>query len=95
MPSSSKPTRLSCAAGSAGASFDGLGPDEAPASALHEALEAGFEGRGRVVELVPVEGQGGLEAQRIPRAEAGGHEPWASPASSRLEDALGVGRIEV
>jgi nucleotide-binding universal stress UspA family protein len=45
-----------------------LRPEEAPALELDEALEAGLERGGAVVELVAVERQRRLEAQRVARA---------------------------
>ena len=47
-----------------------LAADEVALVELHDPAEAGLERRGRLVELVPVERQRRLEAQRVARAEA-------------------------
>ena len=56
-----------------GAAFDCLRTDESPGVSLHEASETGLERRRRFGEFVSVEGQGGLETQRVARPEPGGY----------------------
>ena len=59
-------------------------PDEvARLVELDDAAEAGLERVRASIELVAVQGHAGLEAQRVARAEADGHQPDGPPAAEQ------------
>src|SRR5262249_47327061 len=69
---------------------EGLTPDESASAELDHPAETGLARRGRLVDVVAVQAQPRLQAQRVARAEA---TRFGAGARQRFEDRAGVGRL--